>query len=190
MQESEIKYLRKPKPFLSEENDFFDFYIGVNSGKRLYGKIYDAKKSIKIISPFLTDKMTEELSNRSKEIPIDIFLITTVSEKSNNKHLSAIKNCFRCIRGSEYRVFYNSVFFIGELLHEKIYIIDDEIAFAGSLNFTNRGINDNIESVIMFKKTDMVQKIITYFNKLHTTESIPRWEISDLDEMIRSKQIK
>jgi len=188
MQDTQKRDGKPPSiPVFTEENDIFDFYIGKNAGKRLYGKLYDAKKSIKIISPFLTEKMIEELSFKSKENVNEIYLITTVSEHINKTHLTALKLLYRCIRKNEFKIFFNTVFFKGDFLHEKLYIIDDEFVFVGSLNFTNKGVNQNIESVILFKKPDIIQKAISYFNALHSTIAIERWDIVELDKLIQSK---
>jgi phosphatidylserine/phosphatidylglycerophosphate/cardiolipin synthase-like enzyme len=45
-------------------------------------------------------------------------------------------------------------------IHSKIYIIDDEIAYLGSLNFTGSGVKDNHETRIRTTDPEAVAKII------------------------------
>lgn len=52
------------------------------------------------------------------------------------------------------------------LPHLKLYIIDD-IAYIGSLNFSNSGCFFNIESLIEIRETDKVDELIKYFEELY-----------------------
>ena len=45
------------------------------------------------------------------------------------------------------------------LLHAKLYVIDREVAFLGSLNFTNRGLFDNFETCLRVDKRDDVRAL-------------------------------
>ncbi|KMQ69454.1 hypothetical protein ACM39_03075 [Chryseobacterium sp. FH2] len=45
-------------------------------------------------------------------------------------------------------------------IHSKIYIIDDEIAYMGSLNFTGSGVKENHETRIRTSDPNAVAKII------------------------------
>lgn len=64
-------------------------------------------------------------------------------------------------------------------LHGKIYIIDDRIAYLGSLNFTGGGTQKNYETRIRLNSREAVHKIVTEFNELFNTElsevSIQSW---------------
>jgi phosphatidylserine/phosphatidylglycerophosphate/cardiolipin synthase-like enzyme len=58
-------------------------------------------------------------------------------------------------------------------LHGKIYIIDDKIAYLGSLNFTHNGTKNNYETRIRLSDTESVQKIIEEFDRLLYNEELP-----------------
>ena len=179
------------KPFVVAENDLFDFYIGVNAGKRMLGRLIDAKKSIKIVSPFLAEDKIEELRNRRLEGLDDIFIITTVPEEiSNEEHLAALRKLIHPVRADEYRVILNTAFFKENSLHEKLYIIDDEIVYSGSFNFTNAGVNNNMETAITIKDPGTVSEIVSYFDRLFKTDSIEKWDPAELAKKIYAVQSK
>ncbi|RLD60970.1 MAG: hypothetical protein DRI95_14760 [Bacteroidetes bacterium] len=62
-------------------------------------------------------------------------------------------------------------------LHGKIYIIDDKIAYLGSLNFTGGGTKNNYETRIRLSDTESVQKIIEEFDHLLHNEKLPEISI-------------
>lgn len=59
-------------------------------------------------------------------------------------------------------------------IHSKIYIIDDEIAYIGSLNFTENGINSNYESCLTIRDKKTVEKISQYVRFLFEDTSISK----------------
>jgi phosphatidylserine/phosphatidylglycerophosphate/cardiolipin synthase-like enzyme len=126
------------KVAINNQNDHFDFYIGENAGGRMMGKLKEAKKSIKIVSPFLTEDNILDLVARCVE-GISIYLITTVPEEKKDD-IDVLKSLIHHVN-NEYRVVFNTVFLKGSKLHGKLYIIDDEMVHTGSYNFTRSGVN-------------------------------------------------
>ena len=61
----------------------------------------------------------------------------------------------------------------GLFLHGKTYIIDDKIAYLGSLNFTNNGTKNNYESRIRLTGIESVQMIVEEFNRLLNHDTLP-----------------
>lgn len=55
-------------------------------------------------------------------------------------------------------------------LHSKVYIIDDRIAFIGSLNFTSAGFYKNFESCITIKDMDIIVDMIVFFENILQTD--------------------
>ena len=53
-------------------------------------------------------------------------------------------------------------------VHSKIYIIDDKIAYVGSMNFTERGMRYNHEVRMKTKDEEVVGKLSTEFDSLFT----------------------
>jgi phosphatidylserine/phosphatidylglycerophosphate/cardiolipin synthase-like enzyme len=61
--------------------------------------------------------------------------------------------------------------------HAKIYIIDDEIAFVGSLNFTYSGLHKNVETCLAIKDTKAVESLSKYFETQYNAD----WDIRDIE---------
>lgn len=55
-----------------------------------------------------------------------------------------------------------------KFVHSKIYLIDDQIAYVGSMNFTEKGMKYNHESRIRFVNEETVQKLTKEFDDLFT----------------------
>ena len=53
--------------------------------------------------------------------------------------------------------------------HVKLFIIDDEIAFLGSVNLTNKGMKYNVESRVTITQKDQVNALSAYFDKIFFT---------------------
>lgn len=62
-------------------------------------------------------------------------------------------------------------------IHSKIYIIDDQVVYMGSLNFTASGIKDNYETRIRTTDIQAVQKIVEEFNALFYHSKLPERDI-------------
>ena len=53
--------------------------------------------------------------------------------------------------------------------HVKLFIIDDEIAFIGSVNLTEKGMRYNVESRVTITQKDQVSSLSSYFDKIFLT---------------------
>lgn len=62
-------------------------------------------------------------------------------------------------------------------IHGKIYIIDDKIAYLGSLNFTKSGTEDNYETRIRITDPIAIAKILDEFNDLFHHSGLPERDI-------------
>ena len=67
----------------------------------------------------------------------------------------------------------------GILIHAKLYIIDDKIAYLGSLNFTYSGVKGNYESRLKTVDKNVINKLIEEFcslmNSNHPQKDIQLW---------------
>jgi len=177
------------------KNDFFDLYIGSRSGGRLINSIKEAKNSIKIASPYLSSSAVELLREKYLGGLKNISIITTAEEKlSNNSHIKGLKKIIHCEKQkksdkNEYIPIFNNIIILkGNFFHVKFSIIDDEIVYIGSMNFTMKGMEKNIESNITFKDIAFVQEFIKYFDKLLSVNfDNYKWDISELGEIIYKK---
>ncbi|MDF0716960.1 phospholipase D family protein [Muricauda sp. 334s03] len=63
-------------------------------------------------------------------------------------------------------------------LHSKMYIIDEHIAYLGSLNFTLGGTENNHETRIRISDSGTVQQIVEEFRYLMDDDSFPtmKWQ--------------
>lgn len=218
-----------------QNNITCDLYIGSGAGKKLHQDILSAKKSVKIISPYISGSQVDLLLGKMNE-KIDVRIITSsdiigfknalsifrriivqtsftnsVKSKAKKKYLNcsffaAVVICILLFSGFcfqmpqtvlyavitvlflvmlysfyKYKVMrvlyfkYSWRFPIKVLLsgnnkfvHSKIYLIDDQIAYVGSMNFTEKGMKYNHESRIRFVNEETVQKLTKEFDDLFT----------------------
>ncbi len=71
----------------------------------------------------------------------------------------------------------------GALIHSKIYIIDDEIAYLGSLNYTFSGANNNHETRIRIEDLAAIEKLKEEIDYICTKSHFP---VKDIQEWGRS----
>ena len=64
-----------------------------------------------------------------------------------------------------------------KFIHSKIYIVDDEVAFVGSVNFTNSGFFKSYETCLMIENKETVIKLSEYFDELYKTD----WMKADIN---------
>lgn len=234
-----------------------DVYIGTGAGKKLMDEIENAKRSVKIVSPFLSPYLVKRLIGLHY-IGIDVQLITTDTiedfygngernlhepirrevhidreakqARNRRKIFARVSNgltiglfigfvllnyWLKDIRllwllipiGISWTVArhyelkakrkracsytYKNLFpfkvvlsksengFGNTYLHSKIYIIDDEIAYLGSLNFTGGGIRKNYETRVRLGDAPSVQKIVEEFDYLMHGARMPEVDIRD-----------
>lgn len=233
-----------------------DIYIGKSAGKKLLDEISNAKRNVKIVSPYLSPFLIKELINLHKR-GIKVHLVTTdniedfYGESDKNIHqlihqkkvinkeaeakrsqwenmasvllfisigliavlllglavyqqlklilglvpiagLLVIRNSYQeKIRKQRiYHYKYTQLFpfkvFMSQsaqggsrntFIHSKIYIIDDQVVYMGSLNFTASGIKDNYETRIRTTDIQAVQKIVEEFNALFYHSKLPERDI-------------
>jgi len=60
-----------------------------------------------------------------------------------------------------------------QTLHSKIYCIDSEVAYIGSMNFTEAGFKYNFESRVKIKDANIVADIESYWQKFFNDNNIP-----------------
>ena len=65
-------------------------------------------------------------------------------------------------------------------LHSKIYIIDDRVAYLGSLNFTHSGTECNYETRVRLTDTKSVKKIVEEFHYLMDEANLPEIDLNKL----------
>ncbi|MBR9704851.1 hypothetical protein GOV12_05545 [Candidatus Pacearchaeota archaeon] len=225
-------------------------YIGKNAGKELFGCIENAKKSVKVVSPYLSPNYIKTLVKLSEK-GIKITLITADELEVNPqycdfKHSDIIKQkvipdslykhkrktgifisfifFFISLFGFVMSVFFIPFFYISiilivisiimfvyflsikpnkyeyysifrlkifdsssgdkpwskELIHSKIFVIDEQVAFLGSLNFTYSGFKKHYETLIRVGDKRAVEDISKEVENLYASSFLSCKSIDEL----------
>lgn len=250
-----------------------EIYLGRNSGTQIENDIFNAKKEILILSPYISSNKIDLLLNakqrdidvrlvfgdkdlvnkpdgktslatlirqhqekdnaaiesrrkklKTNKILISIFIILSILwffamafmfySSINNKLLSPIniavmymfiavplyliikslynkrKNIKRT-RVNQYHYTDNLKFkYLREyspdmFIHSKLYVIDREIAYVGSVNFTNNGFGSNFETRVRITKKDTISDLIACFNSIYDDSyKYPAYQTQWLGEQI------
>jgi len=233
-------------------------YIGRNAGLEILEALRNSRKSIKIVSPYLSGSYLEKLVNLQKK-GIDITLITCddikeevnkfsnfrlsdiIKQKkilnNNNNNSKTIKNIlfytslsllllsliifiisltlsitllislsiliisllgFACSYFiKEFNYEYYSIFKIKifdshsgdkpwstNLVHSKIFVIDEEIAFLGSANFTYSGFKNHYETVIKILDLNAIKDISNEIENLYNSTELKSKSIDEIGKRI------
>jgi phosphatidylserine/phosphatidylglycerophosphate/cardiolipin synthase-like enzyme len=184
------------KPFFLKKNLSCDFFIGTKAGGKLWSSIRDARKSIRIVSPFLDEMDIDKLRDKLDGSLEYISIITTAPEPALNYDPKGPKAAALCSlihreklqgrNGFEYRPRrgFNLVVFKETFIHTKLYIIDDELAFSGSLNFTQKGMTENHESCLTVNDRETVKELCAYFDRLYKYNPLDQWDFADLGKKL------
>ncbi len=235
-----------------------DVYIGTGAGKQLMENIRTARKSVKVISPYISEGLIQELITLQKN-GVRTGIITSKEDyyNSNEAQDKAIKELVKQTqtidlkaqqeRNRWLKVFNTLTYLVlfytlavsvliaffqeGEpnlflflptiifgllslsgtqiikqqkiysyrysqtlafkvyrrnkhsptFIHSKIYIIDDKIAYVGSLNYTHSGTKYSVETRIKLTETEVIQKINTFFNELWENKfELKEYTINDI----------
>ena len=219
-------------------------YIGKEAGKEIHEKIRNAKKSVKIVSPYLSADYLKDLVHLHKK-DVKIALITCdkiedsaysdfktqdliKTEKIYDEKSGKLKNflfksfillfilsiisiipyiagfqafwllilAFIILSISiisfvssklilDYSIKYEPIFRIKvfdshsgknprstELIHSKIFVIDEEIAFLGSVNFTYSGFKTHYETTIKVEDKSTVRSISEEVERLYSSKEL------------------
>ena len=232
-----------------------DLYIGTGAGKKLMEDISNAKRSVKIVSPFLSPYLIGKLIDLHYQ-GINVQLITTDSiekfygngykilrhlirqdqtidhemvalrskwkvRKQLMKLFFVISTIILCVMAiwmqdrmvlwglflilpillwlkiltrkisdaKIYKYTYRSIFpfkvctapisYSHPYIHGKIYLIDNEIAYLGSMNFTANGTKNNYETRIRITDPRAVKEMNEEFDSLLNNDDLPDKDIAE-----------
>jgi phosphatidylserine/phosphatidylglycerophosphate/cardiolipin synthase-like enzyme len=171
--------------YLSAENVSARYvYIGTHAGNYIENSMKDAKKSIKIVSPYLDEKLVREVLKEKALAGVAISIITSASKESLKLawHKNALMSLYP--QHDKDKPFGKYLFIKDDdFVHAKFYIIDDEIAYLTSVNFTTKGINENYELSVAFEEQEFVKKICGYFEQLFN-KGFSSYEDKELSELL------
>ena len=216
-------------------------YIGRGAGKEIHEKIRNAKKSVKIVSPYLSpDYIKDLISLHKKEVKVTLITCDKIESNSYSDFqisdlikkeqiydekarklkkflfksfiwlfitsllfailafvffmliiiagilvLASIISLLSSVLISDYSFKYEPIFRIKvfdsysgksprstELVHSKIFVIDEEIAFLGSANFTYSGFKTHYETTIKVEDKTAVSDISQEVEKLYSSSDL------------------
>tara|TARA_R110001606_G_scaffold379611_1_gene539736 strand:- start:15 stop:776 length:762 start_codon:yes stop_codon:yes gene_type:complete len=234
-----------------------DVYIGTGAGKKLMEEIENAKRSVKIVSPFLSPFLVKKLIDlHYKGVEVQLITMDTIEDfygdrqknihqliiqdRSIDENLKAlrlkwinikrwlyfflivmilvlgviaysmqdrmalwgsiplllvwllIRNYTSKIRNAQiYKYSYRQLFpfkvfatpesnsYSHPFIHGKLYLIDDGIAYLGSLNFTGNGIKNNYETRIRITDRKAIKELRVEFDSLFHNEDYMEKEMAE-----------
>jgi len=142
---------------------------GNKAEKSLIYDIAHAKKSISVAMFMVTNKkLTSALKERAKKGKIDIKLIADKSYDAQHQKISKVKKLvsvknISILSTSGLPKKKKSKFGI---LHSKLVIIDDEIVYIGSTNWTKSAFHNNYEILIRIKDSTTTRLYQYYFDEM------------------------
>jgi len=248
-------------------NAVCDIYIGKSAGAKLLQEIRNAKKNVKIVSPYLSPSLIKELIFLHTK-GINISLITSdeiedfygydkninkliVQKKHTDEKAKQSRDGLISLSGTllftiiglavvlvplifllkEWKFAYGFIlvvllFFVRDFIvrqiknkriyhytykqlfpfkvfispnngnsfnktfiHSKIYVIDNEIAYMGSLNFTGKGIKDNHETRIRTADPNAVAKIVEEVNEIFFNSNLAERDLQFWGSQLYSEPI-
>lgn len=131
--------------------------------------VLNAKKSVKIISPYLqlNDSLTSALVSSSHR-NIDIKIITPGS--CDDKWFLLEMNHLNYPQLLEAKV---NIYEYKGFIHSKLVIIDDEYIITGTFNLDFRSFNSNFESLLVVKNKSLIDQTLKYWDTcLNSTEEV------------------
>jgi len=145
--------------------------LSIGEGYRLFKALLKiAKEDIKLVSPYLSELTVNEIISIAKNNKkLHVKIITT--NDPSDYHQESIRLFTEYIKRNE-----NIEVRIHKAsktdLHAKELLIDNTLLMKGSVNFTRKGLTENIESADIVKDERAIKKFIEKFNSLWE-ESVP-----------------
>jgi len=132
---------------------------GEQAGLELEKLVEKAKKVIRIVSPWITPGEIRNLIEKARN-GVKVFLVTKEYDHDVAIHNEAVSELLRIRSGVPLLRLILVKEDKAKKLHSKIYVIDDSIGAIGSLNYTQRGMRVNIESLALSKNKSFVYQLI------------------------------
>ena len=137
--------------------------LTTNHYERIKELFRDSKYKIRIMSPFLSKSLSENLCELVQEKGIECQFITRI-------YLEDLYAKANSIEAIEMMIKSGIQVYSLKFLHTKLYIFDDDMAVVGSANFTTSGFKSNIElSLLADGKTEkesleLISELTQYFD--------------------------
>jgi hypothetical protein len=134
--------------------------VEIGEARNLFNYIMSARKSVKLISPWISEEVARTLYNLATEKKINFQILTSL-DVSVGTHKNALKFFMKTrVPEVEVRVIKNKP------LHAKLFLIDESSLIVGSANLTLSGLYENIESYAVLSNKDIIAESLTKFQEL------------------------
>jgi phosphatidylserine/phosphatidylglycerophosphate/cardiolipin synthase-like enzyme len=162
-----------------------------NAGEEILTSIAKAKCSVRIISPYISTNQIEKLFDKYRDVIDIIKLITNYQQDDHNTtQKEAIKKLIFPVKETtgtiKYNYLFDTVVCKGHskcFLHEKLYLIDDSVAYLGSLNFTENGMVSKYETCLKIENEKTVKSLCEYYDKLFN-EIRSKWDAAEIRQIL------
>lgn len=134
--------------------------IEIGEARQLFNYLTYARKTVRIVSPWISQEVAEAICKIAKTRGID-FLIITSSDTTVETHKKAIQ-LFRDAKIKEVKV----KILKDKFVHAKMIVIDNDFLIIGSANLTLSGLYENIESYAVVSEPNVIKESILKFNEL------------------------
>ena len=138
---------------------------GKNMGTIIKEELGKAKKIVRIVTPFFTPEVLDQVVDPLLDRGIEVKLIISSQKKIREDHLEHLEE-----KLAKYKDLFKYHLVSEEFVHMKAYIVDDEILITGSVNLTWGGFYENIEQVQITHDKVEIYKRISEFEELMPTE--------------------
>ena len=147
-------------------------FVGRGVGAQFLDDLLMADKYVYVVSRWISPSYARKLVNIARD-GVEVKIIT--SDDSERHHQEALKILKKALKPPKLAFFMRSSWTppnmeLGiirqQYLHVKMYVFDDKMAVVGSANFTEHGLWNNIEHIVVFDKPEEVEEIKRDFKKL------------------------
>jgi len=157
-----IYLLKILKAAITDKSDGTSLKMGKGVGLELLNLLKNAKKDLRIISPWISPEIAETIIKIAQVNNVKVKVITRPPASSEpQQHILAVK-----MLSSASQKLRNIKLAYNDKVHAKIVIVDSELVISGSMNLTKHGIEINIESIATAKANHLAYKIIAEFESL------------------------
>lgn len=134
--------------------------VEIGEAKNLFNYITNAKRSVKLTSPWISEQVARALCELAVKKKIHFQILTSLDEgvETHRKALRLLAETkidevdIRALRDKQ--------------LHAKMVLIDDTLFIIGSANLTLSGLYENIESYVVLSSENVVKESLRKFAEL------------------------
>jgi hypothetical protein len=161
-----LRRMRKPRveppPPPPPDTDFVVAQPSVQIGRAvdLFGYIKKATHTVKVVSPWISEDVSEEICTLAMDRKLRFDIITSPDTEVQT-HVRALAT-FRQFPTAGVRV----RIMRGDRLHAKMIIIDEAVLIVGSVNLTFYGLHENIEGYVVLMDTRSIADALSNFGEL------------------------